>query len=157
MSFSVPDSEIVAAETVLLEFLIDCIDPTPVMGDKDDHPDGTTYYPGGSSNEPTALATKMASYVKIPKDGCGITTSNVWVLKDLANAASDEAASVGGLVVNTPGGLSFGLGVIGKISIGDNQTLSDLVKTAASDLALRASLTASYFTLRNIQFNPPQL
>ena len=52
INFSVPDSEIVAAETVLLEFLIDCIDPTPVMGDKADHPSGTTYYPGGSSNKP---------------------------------------------------------------------------------------------------------
>ena len=31
-NFSLPDSEIVAAETVLLEFLVDNIDPTPVMG-----------------------------------------------------------------------------------------------------------------------------
>jgi hypothetical protein len=155
-NFSVPDSEIIAAETVLLEFLIDCIDPTPVMGDKTDHPSGTTFYPGNSSNEPTALTTNLAVYVTLPQDGCGITVKNVWVLKDLANAASDEAAAVGGLIVNTPGGISFGLGVLGKISIGDNQTLSDLVKTAASELALRATLATSYFTLRNITFNPIQ-
>jgi hypothetical protein len=156
INFSVPDSEIVAAETVLLEFLIDCIDPTPVMGDKDNHPSGTTYYPGGSSNEPTALATGLADYVTLPQDGCGVTLKNVWVLKDLANAASDQAAAVGGLVVNTPGGISLGLGIVGKISIGDNQTLSDLVKTAASDLALRATLATSYFTLRHVTFNPVQ-
>jgi hypothetical protein len=155
-NFSVPDSEIVAAETVLLEFLIDCIDPTPVMGDKDDHPAGTTYYPGGSTNEPTALTTGLASYVTLPPDGCGITLKNVWVLKDLANAASDQAAAVGGLIANTPGGISFGLGVLGKISIGDNQTLSDLVKTAVSDVALRATLTTSYFTLRHVSFTPIQ-
>jgi len=155
-NFSVPDSEIVAAETVLLEFLIDCIDPTPVMGDKPDHPSGTTFYPGNSSNEPTALTTNFAAYVTLPQDGCGITLKNVWVLKDLANGASDEAAAVGGLIVNTPGGISLGLGVLGKISIGDNQTLSDLVKTAASELALRATLATSYFTLRNVTFNPIQ-
>lgn len=155
-NFSVPDSEIVAAETVLLEFLIDCVDPTPVMGDKDGHPAGTTYYPGNSSNEPTVLATNFAAYVTLPADGCGINLKNVWVLKDLANAASDQATAVGGLIVNTPGGISFGLGVLGKISIGDNQTLSDIVKSAASEMALRATLAATYFTLRNINFNPIQ-
>jgi hypothetical protein len=65
-------------------------------------------------------------------------------------------ATIGGLVINSPGGNSIGLGVFGKISIGDNQTLSDLLKTAVSELALRATLTTSYFTLRNITFNPPQ-
>ena len=153
-NFSIPDSEIVAAETVLLEFMIDCIDPTPVMGDKDNHPAGTTYYPGNSTDQPTALATGNAVYVTLPPEGCGINLKNVWVLKDLANAASDQAAAVDGLVVNTPGGISIGLGVLGKISIGDNQTLSDLLKTAASDLALRAALAASYLTLRDVNFNP---
>jgi hypothetical protein len=161
MNFSVPDSEIVAAETVLLEFLVDTMDPTPVMGDsKDGLPADTTYYPGASKNEPTALASGLAGYAMLPADSnnsvCGITTANVWVLKDLANAASDNAAAVGGLVVNTPGGISIGLGIVGKISIGDNQTLSDLVKTAAAELALRAALTTSYFTLRNVSFHPPQ-
>jgi hypothetical protein len=156
-NFSVPDSEIVAAETVLLEFLIDTIDPTPVMGNKDGHPSGTTYYPGASSNEPTALATSYAGYVVLQPDGCGINLKNVWVLKDIANAASDQAAAVGGLIANTPGGISIGLGILGKISIGDNQTLSALVKAAASELALRATLTASYFTLKHINFDPPHL
>ena len=156
-NFSVPDSEIVAAETVLLEFLIDSIDPTPVMGDKAGHPSGTTYYPGASTNAPTALATNYATYVVLQDDGCGINLKNVWVVKDLANGASDQAAAVGGLIANTPGGISIGLGILGKISIGDNQTLSDLVKTAASELALRSTLTASYFTLKNIKFDPPHL
>jgi hypothetical protein len=42
--------------------------------------------------------------------------------------------------------------VFGKISIGDNQTLSGLLKTAVSELALRATLTTSYFTLRKYHF-----
>jgi len=151
-NFAVPDSEIVAAETVLLEFLIDCIDPTPVMGDTAAPTSSTTYFPGKSKNEPTALTAKLAAYVVLPKDGCGITQQNAWVLKDLAGSASDQAATVGGLVANTPGGISLGLGIVGKLSIGDNQTLSDLVKTAASELALRATLATSFYTLRHVNF-----
>lgn len=163
-STTIPDSEIAAAETVLLEFMMDTIDPTPVMGDDpaSSVSNTTHFFPGNSTDEPTAYATGLAKYVQIPNpssatdpDVCGITTKNSWVLKDLANAAGDQAAAVGGLVANTPGGLSIGLGVIGKISIGDNQTLSTLVKTAASRLATRAGLASSYWTLRNVKFNIP--
>lgn len=123
----------------------------------------TTYYPGNSANQPTALTTGMAEYVQIPsetdQDGkpsgaCGITTQNVWLLQTLANGASDEASTVGGLVANTAGGLGVSLGVFGKISIGDNATLSDLVKAAASELALRSTLMVSYHTLRHAKFTP---
>jgi len=164
ISTTIPDSEIAAAETVLLEFMMDTIDPTPVMGDDPASSiSGTThFFPGGSTDEPTAYATGLAKYIQIPNpnsstdpDACGITTKNSWVLKDLANGAGDQAAAVGGLVANTPGGLSIGLGIIGKISIGDNQTLSTLVKTAASRLATRAALASSYWTLRNVKFNIP--
>jgi len=159
VSYTIPDAEIVAAEKVLLEFLVDCIDPTPVLGNTDTPGPGTKYYPGDSDDEPTALVTGFASggYLKLNDDGCGINLENVWVLKDIAGAASDQAAAVGGLIANTPGGVSIGLGIVGKISIGDNQTLSDVVKTAASELALRAALSASYFSLRRIQFDPIHL
>jgi hypothetical protein len=155
---TIPDSEIVDAETVLLEFLVDAIDPTPVMGDSTEPPTvgSTKFYPGGTTDEPTAYSTGLAKYVQLPpgsKTACGITTQNVWVLRDLANGASGQAAAVGGLVANTPGGISLGLGVLGKISIGDNQTLSVLVKTAASRLALRATLASCYAILRHVEFN----
>lgn len=155
-TFSLPDSQITAAETVLLEYLGDLVFPTPVMGDGVDAKSSKNFYPGNSPNEPTALTTGNAGYLQLEATGCGITQQNVWVLKDLANGASDQAATVGGLIVNTPGGLSFGLGVIGKISIGDNQTLSDLVKTAASEIALRATLDAAYYSLRHVNFPIPE-
>jgi len=119
----------------------------------------TTFYPGNSTEQPTAYSTNPAIYVQIPKDhnACGITTTNAWVLRDLANGASGQAAAVGGLVANTPGGISIGLGVLGKISIGDNQTLSVMVKTAASRVALRATLASSYcWTLRHVKFDVPE-
>lgn len=158
VSTTIPDSEIVAAETVLLEFLIDSIDATPVMGA--DPPGSVTkstiFYPGNTTGAPTAYVTNPEAYIQIPPgsdNACGITTTNAWVLKDLANGASDQAAAVGGLVANTAGGISIGLGVLGKISIGDNQTLSVMVKTAASRVALRATLASSYWTLRHVKFN----
>ncbi len=171
-NFSVPDSEITAAETVMLEFLMDTLDPTPVLGDTkcpvpttaldascqpaQGDPTSTTYYPGNSSNQPTALAVGLAKYVELPAQGCGFTTKNVWVLQSLANGASDEAGTVSGLIANTAGGLGVSLGVFGKISIGDNATLSDLVKTAASELGLRTTLLASYFSLYRVNFTPLQ-
>jgi hypothetical protein len=160
ISLTIPDSDIAAAETVLLEFLIDAMDPTPVMGDAAPGSVNTNthFYPGNSTNAPTAYSSGLATYVQIPQDptACGITTTNAWVLKLLANGASDQAAAVGGLIANTPGGISFGLGVFGKISIGDNQTLSVLVKTAASRVALRATLAGSYWTLRHVYFSVPE-
>jgi hypothetical protein len=158
ISSTVPDSEIVAAETVLLEFLIDLIDPTPVMGSdaQGSVTKSTIFYPGNSTSVPTAYSSNPGVYVQIPAGSataCGITAQNVWVLRDLANGASGQAAAVGGLVANTPGGISIGLGVLGKISIGDNQTLSVMVKTAASRVALRATLASSYWTLRHVKFN----
>jgi hypothetical protein len=164
ISTTIPDSEIAAAETVLLEFVMDTIDPTPVMGDDPVSSVSSTthFYPGDSTEEPTAFATGLTKYVQIPNPTsatdpsvCGITTKNSWVLKDLANGAGDQATAVGGLIANTPGGVSLGLGIIGKISIGDNQTLSTLVKTAASRVATRAALASTYWTLRNVKFNVP--
>lgn len=165
ISTTITDAEITAAETMLLEFLIDAIDPTPVMGDGKDIASSKNFYPGKSTTAPTAITVKdpLTQYIQIPTQTappdntlCGITTGNVWVLTDLAKGASDQAAAVGGLIANTPGGVSFGLGVFGKISIGDNQTLSVLVKTAASRVAMRATLAATYWTLRNVRFNFPE-
>lgn len=160
VALSITDADIAAAETVLLEFVADAVDPTPVMGDTASAGDDTTFYPGGvkgAGARPTAL-DRLADYEKLPDDlnARGINTQNVWILRYLANGASDGAATVGGLIANTPGGISFGLGVLGKVSIGDNQTLSVLVKTAASRLALRLTLTSSYLTLRNVCFPIPE-
>lgn len=172
VSTTITDTEIEDAETVLLEFIADALDSTPVFGDTPisdpgSIPAGITFYPGASKTPPTVFTATYASnpdlYVYIPtppasgpNNLCGITTGNVWVLRDLAMGASDEAGAVGGLIANTAGGISLGLGVVGKISIGDNQTLSGLVKTAASRVALRASLASSYWTLRNVKFNVPE-
>jgi hypothetical protein len=153
ISTTIPDTEIAAAETVLLEYIFDKADTTPVLGDADsiDTITATTnFWPGGTAaSKPTALV--FGRYKKIDATGCGVTQDNIQYLVDLANGASDRAAAIGGLVANTPGGIV----IIGKISIGDNQTLSTLVKTAASRLALRLTYIGTYWALEKFPIPIP--
>ncbi len=150
LSTTVTDAQITAAFTVLMEYVIDQVDPTPVFGDKvatspDQPPSGTTFLPGGAkTNEPTVLLAHVAHYKTLQTSGCGVTAKNIGYLANLANAAGDRAAMVGGLVGGTPGGIEVGFGVLGKVSIGDNKTLGDLVTTAASRLATRATFAIAY-------------
>ena len=128
IAMTIEDAEITAAETILLEFLVDVIDRTPVMGSTASVDSTTKFYPGGTTNIPTVYTVMHKQnpgiYIQIPSSSnCGITPENVWILKALADGASDQAGAVGGLIANTPGGISLGLGIVGKISVGDNQTL----------------------------------
>jgi hypothetical protein len=157
IGLTVSDAEIEGAETVFLEYIIDLLDKTPVLVATSGSGGGTLYYPGNPSNEPTAHHYDPQNAVQIPPaspDACGITQQNVWLLRDIASGSSNEAATVGGLVTNTWGGFSFGVPVLNlKLSIGDNDTLSSIVKAAASEAALRASLAAGYWSLRHLKLN----
>jgi hypothetical protein len=136
---TVSDAEITGAFTILLDYIMDLKDPTPVFGDTA-NPAGATFYPGKSKDEPTALLAKLATYKQIPANSlCGVTQANISTVYDFASAAGDEAGTVGGLVGQTAGGWELGLGVMGKISIGDNKTLSDLAQTLASRVAQRVT------------------
>lgn len=161
ISQTITDAEITAAETILLEYLFDKIDKTPVLG----HTAGgsITFYPGGKTSPPTVYTvlhpTVPAVYLEIgdgTDNACGFNTKNAWVLNEIANAAGDQGGAVGGLIANTAGGISIGLGVVGKISIGDNQTLSVLAKTFASRLATRAAFDATFWTLKDVSFTIPE-
>ena len=167
LSTTIPDTEIAAALTVLVEYIADLVDPTPVLGDTqkpgvaDVQAPGaappsptTTYYPGKSSDEPTALSAGLATYRDIKGNQCGVTTDNAPVLLAIANAAGDRAATISGLVSQSWGGVSVGLGVLGKFSIGDNQTLGTIVKTAATRLGARISYAASYHVLDKFRSGP---
>jgi hypothetical protein len=223
ISAQTPDSDIASALTIVIEYLIDLIDPTPVLVDQDmdatthQFPNTTHYYPqspagqkpadsaqstdstpkagqaktadtkngqakaataaapgaaapasvdsagdssstGNSSSnaasspshEPEALKTGLANYKKIPASGCGVTTANVMVLYDAANAAGDSVSAVSGLVSQSWGGWGFSFLGFLKFSIGDNQTLGVIVKTAASRVASRAALAAAYWALDGV-------
>jgi len=156
ISMAVSDADIASALTVLIEYLADIFDPTPVLGTD---PFGqfsskTKFYPGGNNSQPTALQVGMANYKEIG-DTCGVTERNAKILRFLANAAGDEAQLVDGLVTQSVGGVGISLGAFGKISIGDNQMLATIVKTAASRAAMRITLAGSYWILESVGTNPP--
>jgi hypothetical protein len=154
VSLIITDAEIASAETVLVEYIADLIDPTPVLGDAATEaaiaPKTTKFYPAGNTNIPTAYSAKLARYKSIPAKGCGLTTDNAIILADLANGAGDSAAALTGVGIQTWGGVHFGFGVLGKFSIGNNQTLGTIIKTAASRLAARVTLAASYWAVNTI-------
>jgi hypothetical protein len=137
LSLTVSDADIASALTVLVEYLADLLDSTPVLGSSDpgkvttSGPSATTFYPGATTSVPTAYVLKTADYKKV-STGCGVTADNAKILGFIAKAAGDEAQLVNGLVAQSAGGLGVSLGVFGKISIGDNQTLGTLIKTFAS-------------------------
>jgi hypothetical protein len=134
------------------ELIYDYAFRTPVWTSTDNK-----YYPGGSSTAPTVVASKLITPIALLSDGdahqCGITKLKAEAIQYLSNAASDKASSLGGLVGGSFGGLHFGLGVLGKISVGDNQTLQALVKASLGEAAERATEEASYRVLYWIPYN----
>jgi hypothetical protein len=54
----------------------------------------------------------------------------------IAQAAGNAARTLGGSIGGTFGGLNNGLGVLGKISVGDNKTIHALMTTFLQKLAM---------------------
>jgi len=172
ISLTVTDAEIASALTVLIEYLADLWDPTPVLGDTASpvvnaaaipatggRPavpavKGTMYYIGNNQNEPTVLAAYPALYKQIPADStCGWNQKDAPALGYVANAAGDAASTTSGLVTGSFGGFEVGLGFLGKFSFGDNETLSTIVKTAATRIVMRATLASAYWAVEDATAN----
>lgn len=151
LSRTIGNTDIAGAVEVMWELILDYKFSTPIWKDANSH-----YYPGNSSDAPTALDAGLVTAITMldPKDSehCGITPLKAEAIEYLANTASDSASSLGGLVGGSFGGLHFGLGVMGKVSIGDNQTLQTLVKTSLARTASRAAEEASYRALYWIRY-----
>jgi hypothetical protein len=153
IALTITDAQITAAETVLIEYIADLIDPTPVLGDAETEAQispSTKFYPAGTTAVPTAYTTKLGHYQFIPAQGCGLTRQNAVILSDVSNSAADSAGAVSGLVAQSAGGITIGLGILGKISIGDNQTLGTIIKTAASRFGARITLASSYWIMTTV-------
>lgn len=155
ISRTIGNTEIAGAAQVLLELLMDYGFRTPVWVDASGN-----YYPGAAKKDtpPTVIAAGIVGPTNLLKAGeehkCGITQLKAEAIEYLANAASARASAVGGLVGGSFGGLHFGLGVFGKLSIGDNQTLQVLVKTSLGKFFERAAEEVSYRVLYWIPYNP---
>jgi hypothetical protein len=151
ISRTISDAEIASAIKVMWELVFDYTLHTPVWKS------GTTYYPGATTEVPTAVAAKLIVAQDLLADAdskhCGITALKAEAIEYLSNAAADRAAALGGLVGGSFGGFHFGFGVMGKLSIGDNQMLQAVVKMSLSETAGRAAEEASYRALYWIPYN----
>jgi hypothetical protein len=151
ISRTISDAEIASAVQVMWELVFDYTLHTPVWKS------GSTYYPGATKEIPTAVAVKLIVAQDLLADAdskhCGITSLKADAIEYLSNAAADRAAALGGLVGSSFGGIHFGFGIMGKISIGDNQLLQAVVKTSLSETAGRAAEEASYRALYWIPYN----
>jgi hypothetical protein len=77
-------------------------------------------------------------------DNCpGIGPAKLKLIRWTSGIAGDGAGSLSGMIVRTFGGIhlgvTFGVGFLGKVSVGDNDTLSKIVETTTESIAHRSS------------------
>lgn len=153
ISRTINNTEIAGAVQVMFELLYDYGVRTPVWQDA-----AKNYYPGGKATKPTVVDVGLVtpSSMLDEKDAlkCGITPLKAQAIEYLATKAGEKSSALGGLVGGSFGGLHFGFGVLGKVSIGDNQTLSAVVSTALSKTGERAAEELSWRSLYWIGYSP---
>jgi hypothetical protein len=149
LSLTVSDNEINQAATVFVEALFDEALKSPVW--KTSGNDGKAiYYPGGNIDLPTVATLPGWEPVTLPA-GCMNLTKKAktvsYVAQQFATAASSDTA----LAIKSVVGLEIGLGLVGKLSIGDNSTLSNLIKAVASEVVLRMTAQVVYSALIQVE------
>lgn len=151
-SLTIDDAEIVQAAGVFLELLFDeALQPTVWQGD-----DGK-YYPGGGTKAPTYLTVNNMPPVSIkkhPKNGCGMNVDKAVTLNYLAQSFATAATGEASLAVKTAGGLQVGLGILGKVNIGDNNTLTALLQSVVSQTVKRLTVVIAAPILEAIDLEP---
>jgi hypothetical protein len=149
LSLTIDDTEIAEAATVFIEFLMDEVLGSPVWVG----PDGT-YYPGANKNKPTSLTVNNISPIKIKAgpEGCDMNVVKANAINYLATSFSKAASTETNLAIKSAGGIEIGLGVVGKLNIGDNSTLTTLVQTLVSEVVARLTVQFAAPVLEVIDF-----
>jgi hypothetical protein len=174
-SWQVSDDQISETLTVMLEALADEVfyrtpvwyelpKAKPAAAAPADKPkgDGRLFYPGGKPNTPTFIAViddpaqadslqwKMDPMME-GKPICGMTELKMDALLFLSNKAGTLAAGQSGLLLGSFGGTNIGLPIVmGKLSIGDNQTLQAMFKAVVAYIAKRGAYEASWHLLLHV-------
>jgi hypothetical protein len=144
-TYTINDTEIVNAVSVFVEFLLDEIFKSPVwLGDD------KKYYPAGSSTAPTSVTLGNIVSQRFEGGGCGMNVTKANFVRYLANAFSDAAGTDSSLVIKTAGGIDIGFGVLGKVNVGDNQTLTNLVQMAIGEVVSRLTVAFAVPILSSI-------
>lgn len=150
VQLTIGDAEITAAAGVFLELLFDEL-LTPTVWT-----DGSVYYPGGGKTQPTYLGVfhqKAATLAK-PDGACGMTEAKVNTILYLANTFATAASGEVSVSVKSFGGLEVGLGIFGKLSVGDNSTLMSLVQAVVAESVKRLTVAIAAPILEAIVVSP---
>jgi hypothetical protein len=152
----ITNADITGLIVTLLESVADDALQTPVWVGAD----GKTFFPGASTSVPSALSysaliangddTKVGTApilekMAAPDYGCGMTTLKAQALTLLANNAATWGKGGTGLVVGLFGGANLGTPfALGKVSVGDNQTLQAIVQSLIVFAAKRGVYEAAW-------------
>jgi len=147
-SLTVSNEDIANATVVFIELLFDESLKTPVWVN------GKKYYPGGTDAMPTVAKLKYRKPTEIAGGtrGCGINVPKANTIKYLAHTFSTAATTESALAVNSFGGIELGFGMLGKINIGDNQTLTTLIQASVSEIVGRLTVELAHPILANLDF-----
>jgi hypothetical protein len=148
VQLTISDAEITAAAGVFLELLFDQLLSPTVWIDS-----SKNYYPGAGSKSPTYLSVFKQTPAKLvtPDGACGMTEAKANTIAYLANTFSTEL-SVG---IKSFGEIQVGLGILGKLSVGDNSTLTALLQSVASEAVKRLTVAIAAPILEAIEVVPP--
>jgi hypothetical protein len=107
------------------------------------------YYPGGTTKKPTVATLDPLILVSIPTpDKCTMTVAKATLINYVAQEFATAASANSALTIKSVGGVEIGLGILGKLSIGDNNTLRNLAKNVASEVVLRLTAQLAYTVLK---------
>jgi hypothetical protein len=161
IGLTISDADLTNALLVFIEYLFDFSFKTPVWSES--FANGSKrYYPGGAWFQPTSLTVFpdherpfIASALE-SQAGCGITPAKAMAIRFLAAEFSAAASTEAGLIIGSIGGIDTGItagvGLLGKLSIGDNKLFLSITQAAVSEIAARWTVEATYPILARLEF-----
>jgi hypothetical protein len=150
---TIGDQEIVQAAGIFLELIFDeILSPTVWKGSDN------KYYPGAGTAAPSYLSVfaQQTENLQTPDFACGMTAVKAATLMYLAKTFSTAASAETSVTVKSFGGIEVGLGIFGKLSIGDNSTLTMLLQSVVTEAVQRLTIAIGAPILEAIEIvNPP--
>jgi hypothetical protein len=112
------------------------------------------YYPGGIKGaSPTYLKVNSLKAQPIPSGiyGCGMNVVKAEAIDYLTKTFYTAAVAQTSLTVKSAGGLEVGLGILGKLNVGDNSTLTALLKGVVGQVVKRLTVAFAAPVLEAIE------
>jgi hypothetical protein len=107
---------------------------------------------------PANQITGILEPLQSQEDKEGITQKKLDTIRLLSGYAADASGSLSDLITRTFGGVHIGFVIMGKISVGDNDTLAKIVQTTADVTAKRTTeMAVANFLYTRVQPAAPSL